>query len=156
MLFERERDGSFRRAEYYPERAIATFNTHDLPTFAGWISGHDLKVKRAISVDPGETDAEREVSHAHLRAAVAANGGRSIGFDDVVSFLAATPARLVSIALEDVLGVADQINVPGTVNEQPNWRRRLPVPLEELGGDQRLRRIATALARAGRGSAAAP
>ena len=36
-------DGSFRRPEEYPEHAIATFNTHDLPTFAGWMSGHDLQ-----------------------------------------------------------------------------------------------------------------
>ena len=43
VMFERNWDGSFRRPDEYPERAIATFNTHDLPTFAGWMSGHDLR-----------------------------------------------------------------------------------------------------------------
>jgi 4-alpha-glucanotransferase len=156
MMFEREHDGSFRRAEHYPERAIATFNTHDLATFAGWMSGHDLRTKRAIGLDPGETDEQREASRARLHAAVAAGEAGPIDFDAIVSFLAATPTRLVSIALEDVLGVADQINVPGTVSEHPNWRRRLPVPVEELSGDQRLRRIAATLARASRGSALGP
>ncbi len=153
MLFEREHDGSLRRPENYPERAIATFNTHDLATFAGWISGHDLKTKRAIGLDPGETDEERDASRRHLRTAVAQ--GDSIAFDAVVAFLAGTPTRLVSIGLEDILGVLDQVNMPGTVSEHPNWRRRLPMPLENLGNDQRLRRVAATLARAGRSSAPA-
>ena len=152
MLFEREHDGSFQRPDAYPERAIATFNTHDMPAFAGWMDGHDLRVKRAIGVDPGETDAERAASRARLRAAVAPEGGETIGFDEIVAYLATTPTRLVSIALEDVLGMLDQINIPGTVNQHPNWCRRLPVPVDMLGGDQRLRRVAAVFARAGRGS----
>ena len=34
------------------------------------------------------------------------------------------------MTLEDVLGVVEQVNVPGTIDEHPNWRRRLPVSLE--------------------------
>jgi len=91
-----------------------------------------------------------------LTAAVAAaTGHQQISFEDVVTFLAATPTRLVSIAIDDVLGVTDQVNIPGTVDQHPNWRRRWPVPLEQVAGDQRLRRIAALLARAGRGSAPA-
>jgi 4-alpha-glucanotransferase len=153
VMFERNPDGSFRRPEDYPERAIATFNTHDLPTFAGWMSSHDLRVKRAIDVDPGETDDDRHNSRVTLCAALAAaTGSQQICFQDVAAFLGATPTRLVSIAIEDVLALEDQVNVPGTVTEHPNWRRRWPVALEELASDQRLRRIAATLSRAGRGS----
>ncbi len=153
VLFERNWDGSFRRPEEYPERAIATLNTHDLPTFAGWMSGHDLKTKRAIGVDPGETDDERHHSRVTFCAALAAATGRQqIGFEEVAAFLAATPTRLASVAVEDVLALDDQVNVPGTVAEHPNWRRRWPVSLEELAADQRLTRIAAIFSRAGRGS----
>jgi len=153
VLFERNWDGSFRRPEEYPERAIATLNTHDLPTFAGWMSGHDLKTKRAIGVDPGETDDERHHSRVTFCAALAAATCRQrIGFEEVAAFLAATPTRLVSVAVEDVLALDDQVNVPGTVGEHPNWRRRWPVSLEELASDQRLTRIAAIFSRAGRGS----
>ena len=69
-----------------------------------------------------------------------------------LAFLAATPTRLVSVAIEDVLEIEDQVNVPGTVDEHPNWRRRWPLTLEELADDQRLRRIADVLAKAGRRS----
>ena len=106
VLFERNWDGSFRRPDEYPERAIATFNTHDLPTFAGWMSSHDLRTKRAINVDPGETEDDRHNSRVTLCAALAAaTGSPRIGFEDVAAFLAATPTRLVSIAIEDVLAL---------------------------------------------------
>ena len=38
-----------------------------------------------------------------------------------------------------LLGVVDQPNIPGTIDEHPNWRRRLPVPLEQIGVDDRRR-----------------
>ena len=156
MLFERNADGSFRRPSEYREKAVATFGTHDLPTFAGWMSGHDLIVKRAIGVDPGETGDERHNARIALQAAVVAViGNAQIGFDDVVAFLAESPTRLLSIAIEDVLDVVDQSNIPGTIAEHPNWRRRWPIMLEQLPGDQRLHRIAATLARAGRGSTSA-
>jgi 4-alpha-glucanotransferase len=152
-MFERNWDGSFRRPEEYAERAIATFNTHDLATFTGWMTSHDLRIKHAISVDPGETEDDRHNSRVALCSALAAaTGSHRIGFDDVAAFLGATPTRLVSIAIEDILAFEDQVNVPGTVTEHPNWRRRWPVLLEELSSDQRLRDIAVTLSRAGRGS----
>ena len=50
----------------------------------------------------------------------------------VARFLARTQSRLLAISLEDLLGVVDQPNIPGTVDEHPNWRQRLPVSLERL------------------------
>ena len=50
----------------------------------------------------------------------------------VLNFLAQTKSRLLAISLEDILGVMDQPNIPGTVNEHPNWRRRLPVPIDQM------------------------
>ena len=50
----------------------------------------------------------------------------------VAGFLARTRSRLLAISLEDLLGVIDQPNIPGTVNEHPNWRRRLPVAIDEI------------------------
>jgi 4-alpha-glucanotransferase len=50
----------------------------------------------------------------------------------VVGFLARTRSRLLAASLEDLLGVIDQPNIPGTVNEHPNWRRRLPVAADGI------------------------
>ena len=46
--------------------------------------------------------------------------------------MARTKSRLMAVALEDFLGVVDQPNVPGTVDEHPNWRRRLPLAVDEI------------------------
>ena len=68
----------------------------------------------------------------------------------VAAFLAATPSRLVVLALDDILDVRDQINIPGTVEQHPNWRRKLPVALDDLAAHDGLRRVADAFAQAGR------
>jgi 4-alpha-glucanotransferase len=46
--------------------------------------------------------------------------------DAAIKFVAQTPSRLVLLPLEDVLALEDQPNLPGTTDEQPNWRRRYP------------------------------
>ena len=47
-------------------------------------------------------------------------------------FIARTPSRLVAVSADDLAGAVDQVNIPGTVNEHPNWRRKLGVTLEEI------------------------
>jgi 4-alpha-glucanotransferase len=132
MLFERGENGAFRPPNEYVERALVTFSTHDLPTFAGWASAHDVRVKRALNVDPGETDDERAQAIAQLHEALATRGIKQFDFTAVAAFLAATPAKLMVVGLEDVLGMKDQPNIPGTIDEYPNWRRKYPVDLEDL------------------------
>jgi 4-alpha-glucanotransferase len=155
MLFERRHDGAYRHPDEYPRDALATFSTHDLPTFAGWRGGHDLRVKQDLGLDPGETDGERENAIALLDEALrsrALGGSGAPEFIDVVRFLARAPSRLLAVALDDVLGLVDQPNIPGTVAEHPNWRRRLPIDLEDLAAHAGLRAIADALRQEGRGS----
>ena len=132
-----------------------TFATHDLPTFAGWTSHHDLVVKSALGLDPGETDDERAAARAALGRALAARGLPRLDFSSVAKFLAATPSRILVVTLEDALGLADQVNVPGTVAEHPNWRRRLPVFLEDLHSVSGLSSIRDVMAAAGRQVASA-
>jgi 4-alpha-glucanotransferase len=52
--------------------------------------------------------------------------------DEALAFVAATPAPLVTYPLEDLLALTEQPNLPGSIDEHPNWRRRLVVPVDEL------------------------
>jgi 4-alpha-glucanotransferase len=151
MLFERAADGGFISPDLYRENALVTFGTHDLPTFPGWTSGHDLGVKRALGIDPGETDGDRTAALDALHRAMAWRGLLVIDYLSVTRFLASTPSRLLVVTMEDVLGLTEQVNIPGTVDEHPNWRRRLPVDLESYG--DRLAPTAAIMTEAGRRAA---
>jgi 4-alpha-glucanotransferase len=152
MLFQRAADGGFVAQDQYRENALVTFATHDLPTFTGWLSGHDLAVKRGLGLDPGETDHDRAAAREALGRAMAWRGLPNIDWLSVTRFVADTPSRLLMVSLEDALGVVDQVNVPGTVDEHPNWRRRLAVPLEDLLQASTLRAVATVMEASGRAS----
>lgn len=132
MIFERDGDGSFRAVDRYPAEALVTFNTHDLATFVGWRGFADLHFKRSVGIDPGESDDARWHALGMLDNALRHEAIGSNDFYAVTRFMARTRSRLMSIALEDLLKVADQPNVPGTIDEHPNWRRRLPVELGEI------------------------
>ena len=69
----------------------------------------------------------------------------------MAGFLAETPSPLVMVAIEDLLGVVEQVNVPGTSDQYPNWRRKLPVNLEDWAGQPTFREVVNTLHRAGRG-----
>jgi len=132
MMFERDDHGSFRGIDHYAPNALVTFNTHDLSTYAGWRCFSDLALKRSLGIDPGESDEARWHALAMLNDVL-----RHHAIDDhdlyaVAGFLARTKSRLLAISLEDLLGVIDQPNIPGTVDEHPNWRRRLPLAIDEI------------------------
>jgi 4-alpha-glucanotransferase len=150
MMFERRDDGGFKPPPDYPAEALATFNTHDLPSFKGWLTGHDLATKRGIGLDPGETDEARSQSCGALRQALSTE--KTADFAAVAGFLGATPSRLVMVGIEDLLGVVDQVNVPGTVDQHPNWRQKLPVALDKWRSQPVFRDVAGAFAQAGRGT----
>jgi 4-alpha-glucanotransferase len=134
MMFERDDHGKFRDIDHYSSNALVTFNTHDLSTYAGWRSFSDLKLKRSLGIDPGESDDARRYALEMLSDALRHHAIHHQEISAVVSFLARTKSRLLAISLEDLLGVIDQPNIPGTVNEHPNWRQRLPVAIEEIAG----------------------
>jgi len=150
MLFERDVQGDFRPPAHFAERALVTFSTHDLPTFTGWLTRHDLDVRATLRILAGETRDERARAVAALEAALRQQGCSACDFPAVAGYLAASPARLLAIGLEDVLDVHEQANVPGTIDQHPNWRRKLPLELERIRDDPRLAAVARIAAERGR------
>ena len=133
MMFERDyHSGEFFGVDHYPADALVTFNTHDLATYRGWRDLHDLGVKRALGLDPGESDESRRHALTMLTNVLRQSGIDGDDFDAVARFLARTKSRLLVVSLEDLLKIVDQPNIPGTVNEHPNWRQRLPVAVDEM------------------------
>ena len=132
MMFERDDHGRFRGLDHYAANALVTFNTHDLSSYAGWRSFADLKLKRTLGINPGESDDARWHALTMLNDVLRHHGIERHDLNAVVSFLSRTKSRLLAISLEDLLGVVEQPNIPGTVNEHANWRQRLPLAVDEI------------------------
>jgi 4-alpha-glucanotransferase len=132
MMFERDDRGAFRGLDHYAANALVTFNTHDLSTYAGWRSFSDLKLKRSLGIDPGESDDARWRALTALSDTLRDHGIEGHDLYAVARFLAQTKSRLLAISLEDILGLLEQPNIPGTVDQHPNWRRRLPVAIGDI------------------------
>ena len=135
MMFERDNRGAFYGLDHYRANALVTLNTHDLSTYAGWRSFCDLKIKRSLGIDPGESDEARWHALAMLDDVLHHHAIDDNDLYAVAAFLSKTKSRLLAISLEDLLGVIDQPNIPGTVNEHPNWRQRLPISVSDIGNE---------------------
>jgi 4-alpha-glucanotransferase len=149
--FEQGPDGGRRRAADYPRLALAATTTHDLPTVAGFFSGSDLEhlCDIGVATPGGETQADQEEQRASLCRLLEAEGVLAPGERSVPAivaalygFLARTPAMLVAATLEDALEAPDRPNVPGTIDQRPNWSLPLPVLVDDLAADPRVRRLA--------------
>jgi 4-alpha-glucanotransferase len=146
LWFQRDK-AHFLAPAAWSADAIATTTTHDLPTFAGWWEGRDIGWRTRLDLleedatEMGERDA-REQDRAMLwKAFTEAGCARGAAppadmehapADEAIAFLAATPAPLAILPIEDALGLPEQWNIPGTTDSHPNWRRRLRQPVEDL------------------------
>lgn len=148
----------------WPTRAAASISTHDLPTAAGFLRAEHVRARADLGLlddVPGERNsAERERTEwlALLRAegflpAADAEPGSEPDEAAIIlalhRFLAATPSRLKLISPYDVIAEPRQPNLPGTIDEYPNWRLSLPLTLEEFRDDPRVAAIAAAFAAGG-------
>lgn len=156
LLFERDSDGSFRAPQAYPPDAVASTGTHDLPTLAGYWSERDVSVRERLGWEQGEALERDRAGHAQTRERLVQaliahadltekdgrtllEAGTELSGEQLTTllvasyrYLARVRSRLVLLQAEDAIGSLDQVNVPGTVDEEPNWRRRMSVSLEDL------------------------
>jgi 4-alpha-glucanotransferase len=151
LLFEKV-DGRFRRPEEYVRCALATATTHDMPTLRSYWEGRDIDLRRRLHLYPNaETEAavvsERERDRESLLAALRDQGLNAAPPGPVEPFtadlasalhlyLARSQAQLIAVQIEDLLGMTDPVNVPGTDREYPNWQRKLCADLEDMAARQ--------------------
>ena len=146
-----QRDGrKFMPPEKWRRDAVAMTSTHDLPTVAGWWSGTDIATRAKLGLtderrETKERDKDRRAMWRALQKAGVAPKNEpppsqpAPAVDAAIAFTAQSPSPLALIPIEDVLGLSEQPNVPGTIDEHPNWRRRLDRPAAELLDQPQLR-----------------
>jgi (1->4)-alpha-D-glucan 1-alpha-D-glucosylmutase len=144
LFFEKE-NSEFAPPRSYPREALVCVSTHDLPTWRGYWAAHDLELRTrlGLTIDPTKELQQRRFDQEKLRLALEREGlDRSAR--SAHAFIARTPCRIAMVQPEDIFELMEQANLPGTVEQHPNWRRKLPVPLEKWPGDARV--VATAAA----------
>ncbi|WP_165873411.1 4-alpha-glucanotransferase [Parasulfuritortus cantonensis] len=162
FYFERQQDGHFFPADWFPEQSLVAASTHDLPTLAGFWLGRDIDTRSALDLYPRpgmreEQLAGRATDRARLLADLAREGLLPEGVSEdpeqsptmtpaltgaIYTHLARSPARLALVQAEDMIGQTEQANQPGTVDEHPNWRRKLCLAVEAWSDDARCRALA--------------
>ncbi|MBZ9782575.1 4-alpha-glucanotransferase [Pseudomonas sp. REP124] len=137
LLFEQD-NTHFKPILDWPDNALATTSTHDLPTLNGWWHGRDIDWSARLNLIDANGEIEwrqhREREREGLRRVLTQDPQNfreeSHETDQVldasVRFLGHTRAPLVLLPLEDALGIEQQANLPGTIDTHPNWSRRLP------------------------------
>ncbi len=152
FYFERDRDNRFRPPQDYPRKAVAAVTTHDLPTLTGFWQGRDVELKRTLNLypqpDQADTDALARIKdRLALVQALRSLGLLPAGFRPkphlgkscpqevrfgVLEYLAQSAAALLEVRLEEIFGLADQQNLPGTQKEHPNWRLKFPLTVKQM------------------------
>lgn len=159
QVFERAkgRDTIFKDPGAFSPRAVASFSTHDLPTWRGWREGHEIATHRDLGHIP---PAQAEAALAHRRDEVAGFDAMTAAHrpeasaaedaDTLHAALAATRSAMALVQIETVLDITAQPNLPGTTTQYPNWRQRLPLGPGALAAHPGLARTAGLMAAAGR------
>ena len=137
----------------WPQRAAASISTHDLPTAVGFLRGEHVRARAVLGLlnDEAAEWAQARTERAEFISLLRTEGllGGDETEDDIVvamhALLARTPCQLLLASPYDVVGEVRQPNLPGTIDEYPNWRLPLPVTLEEFQRDPRVRRTAEVL-----------
>ncbi|WP_181781835.1 4-alpha-glucanotransferase, partial [Pseudonocardia pini] len=154
LWFARDLDDRLLPPGEWPEEAVATISTHDLPTAAGFLTGEHVRARADLDLLDDVPAEERKAAadRAELVDLLVAEGvldSAATPDERIVvamhALLARSRCRLVLASPYDVVGETRQPNLPGTVDEYPNWRLPLPVSLEELQSDPRVTEVVAAL-----------
>ena len=171
FFFETAADGGYISPQHYPQQAMATLTTHDLPTLIGFWHCDDLRLGKELGLYQDEAQLQQLYAerHANKQRILDSLHGHRIGGDSVLPHdyprssehlgmdktlnyalqrhLAATSSQLLCLQLEDALEMTQPVNVPGTSSEYPNWRRKLSQPLEQWSQREDIRQLFSDISR---------
>jgi 4-alpha-glucanotransferase len=137
-----------RPIKKFPRQALAAVTTHDLFTVAGLWKGSDITAQKKAGLHPNENDmlAIKEKLGRRLRLNLKSETPVAGVINKTYQALSKAPSMLVTASLEDALGVEQRPNMPGTIDQWPNWRLALPLPLEAIQNSTLVRKVAQACA----------
>ncbi len=174
FYFERKYpDPSFLEPEKYPELALCSITTHDLPTIYGWWYGKDNELKKQFNMFKDNAhmqkyteerirDKKLMLSALKIQGLLPPRYSVEVGEEvdmnfelclAIYEFLSLTPCKLLMVSLDDIIGTLNQQNLPGTIDEHPNWKQKYHISIEQLIEDKRFSELSSMLIKNQRGKA---
>ncbi len=144
FYFEKDHNGEFLASEHFAPHSLLMIANHDVPPFNGWWTGHDITVKQQYSlIDEAQSNAlleARKIEKQRMLNFIMRETSQQLTLDTEASVvyqalaccLAAAPARLFTIQIDDLDQQVLPVNIPGTDKEYPNWRRLLSRPTQQI------------------------
>ncbi len=155
FYFEKNEFGQLKDPQDFPDTALASISTHDLPTLAGFWAMEDILLRKSLGLLPEEEDQFHRILTDRIRekrglidrltrmgflsseARLALHSQWKAEVTDdlhqaVLSYIMSTRAKLAVVSLEDLWLEKRQLNLPGTVGEYPNWKQKASYSLEEF------------------------
>lgn len=147
MYFSKNWQG-FELPQDYPQQAVAVVSTHDVAPLAAYWTGKDLALMHRLGTISGGDAfqtalAQRERDKADLFAKLKQTG--CLPQDETMPsemtetlmsavhrYAASTQCKLFAVQLENLLGMSDNLNVPGVADGYPNWACKMPAALEDF------------------------
>ena len=165
FYFERTPERKFLPPEDYPGQALACITTHDLPTLAGYWEGRDLVIKNQLNIYPSPHAAEEDAAtrvqdRLSLAEALVQQNLLPSNYTPppdfcpeelrraVLAYLGQSRAALMEVRLEELLGLTAQQNLPGTLDQHPNWQQKIFQAVEDLQHNPEVIRLTETLRQA--------
>ncbi|MBU3023055.1 4-alpha-glucanotransferase [Aestuariibacter sp. A3R04] len=161
FFFEQAEDGGFFSPSHYPVQSMSTLTTHDMPTLKGFWHCLDLELGKEIGLYPTEAilsqlytdrhdNKQAILDTLHGHHSISEHISHDVNYVGMTTELnrgmqlhmATGSSALLSLQLEDWLEMDKPVNVPGTFNEYPNWRRKLSHTLQQIFNDETLDALA--------------
>ena len=167
FFFEQAEDGGFFSPSHYPVQSMSTLTTHDMPTLIGYWHCLDLELGKEIGLYPTEEilqtlyadrheNKQAILDTLHGHGSIGDNVGRDVNHtgmnrdlnNGMQVHMAGGSSALLSLQLEDWLEMDKPVNIPGTFDEYPNWRRKLTENIESMFDRHDINELATKLTHA--------
>ncbi len=167
FFFEQAEDGGFFSPSHYPVQSMSTLTTHDMPTLIGYWHCLDLELGKEIGLYPTEEilqtlyadrheNKQAILDTLHGHGSIGDNVGRDVNHtgmnrelnNGMQVHMAGGSSALLSLQLEDWLEMDKPVNIPGTFDEYPNWRRKLTENIESMFDRHDINELASKLTHA--------
>ena len=146
--------GDFKHPDCYEEQAFTSIGTHDMSPLKMWWFGYDIALSRQLQLMASDEEMynayhKREADRWKLLKAFDEAGvwpqdnprhgdylygeGYPEGLEEAAhAYVASCRSKAVMIQPEDMFQVDKMQNLPGTDRDKhPNWRRKLPINIED-------------------------